>query len=136
MQPPKRPSNPNPKTDHLIPWVPGQSGNPAGRPKAAIGGAELARLIAKQFKTAKKDIQAILANDDLDAVQHMVARQIMLVIEKGDTHTFATLCDRAFGKQKERVETTINKIEAELEHGEKIAPSSIADFIRTVARAA
>ena len=101
-----------------------------------MAAAELARLIAKQFKTSKKDIKAILADEDLDSVQHMIARQIMIVMEKGDTATFATLCDRAFGKQKERVEATVNKIESELNNGEKIAPSSIADFIRTVAKAA
>jgi hypothetical protein len=131
VQPVKRPPPPQ-----LSPWKPGQSGNPGGKPKSAMGAKDMAMLICKLFNTSKKDVMAILDNSDLKAVEHIVARQISICMEKGDVGTFIALCDRAFGKQKERLEASLNRLDASLSSGEKVEPASIADFIRSVAKAA
>lgn len=69
---------------NLIPYVPGQSGNPSGRVKNDIA-AEIAR--------------AIFENDS-EAIYKAFAKGL----RSGNAYAFSVLADRGFGKLKEKVE--------------------------------
>lgn len=67
-------------------WVPGVSGNPAGRARQDVG-AEIAR--------------AVLENN-----QEAVYNALSSALLKGNFYGFKELCDRGWGKLKEKVEVT------------------------------
>jgi len=80
-----KPRNPN-SLANLVPWKPGQTGNPGGRPKHDVG-ADIAR--------------AILENNR-EAAYKALGRALM----KGNAYVFKELCDRAYGKTPNKVEVT------------------------------
>jgi hypothetical protein len=69
---------------NLKPYVPGQSGNPGGKPKV-----DHAQAIAR----------AIFENDS-EAIYQAFAK----ALRSGNAYSFSVLADRAFGKLKEKVE--------------------------------
>ena len=80
-----KPRNPN-SLANLVPWKPGQTGNPGGRPKHDVG-ADIAR--------------AILENNR-EAAYKALGQALM----KGNAYVFKELCDRAYGKTQNKVEVT------------------------------
>lgn len=79
----KRKLHPN-SLKNLIPYVPGQSGNPSGRVKNDVAAA-----IAR----------AIFENDS-EAIYKAFAKGL----RSGNAYAFSVLADRGFGKLKEKVE--------------------------------
>ena len=93
-------SKPSP-ADRIRPWMwkPGQSGNPAGRPK------DMARVIA----------QAAFENNP-----EMLYEAYVKALSKGSGFVFQVLSDRAYGKLKERIELEGNlTVGARLEKARK-----------------
>jgi hypothetical protein len=85
---------------NLKPYVPGQSGNPGGRPKNDIA-AEIAR--------------AIFANDG-EAIYKAFAKSL----RTGNAYAYSVLADRGFGKLKEKIEHSADaEMLAALESGRK-----------------
>jgi hypothetical protein len=83
-----KPGNPNPKFDHLAPsrWVPGQSGNPAGRPKK---------------KPITEALEAIYSNPKEAASAAMAMAK---KVKKGDVKAFAEVANRLEGRVVQQVE--------------------------------
>src|SRR5271154_2580819 len=79
----KKPIHPN-SLKNLKPYVPGQTGNPGGKPKV-----DHAQAIAR----------AIFENDS-EAIYKAFAK----ALRSGNAYSFSVLADRAFGKLKEKVE--------------------------------
>lgn len=95
----KRKLHPN-SLKNLIPYVPGQSGNPSGRVKNDVA-AEIAR--------------AIFENDS-EAIYRAFAKGL----RSGNAYAFSVLADRGFGKLKEKVEHSADsEVIALLEAGRK-----------------
>jgi hypothetical protein len=79
-------ANPNPPTDHLSPWKPGQSGNPAGRPKGRTVGAVL------------RDRLAAIPDDDERPLADRVTDVIVREALAGDIRFVELLLNRTEGK--------------------------------------
>jgi hypothetical protein len=84
-------ANPNPPTDHLSPWKPGQSGNPAGRPKGRTVGAVL------------RDRLAATPDDDERPLADRVTDVIVREALAGDIRFVELLLNRTEGKVPDRV---------------------------------
>ena len=80
-------ANPNPKTDHLTPWQPGQSGNPGGKTsehrKAEIRAAELAAVARLHLVEAFARLVQGKASDD-DRLSLMNSDALKLLKESED----------------------------------------------------
>lgn len=94
------------------PFTKGRSGNPKGRPPLSpelkmvkeFTVDELKRLIAKYFRLAKKDVEAILGYDELPAIDHLIASTICVAIRNGDISRAEYLFMRSLGKVTEKLE--------------------------------
>ena len=104
-------ANPNPKTDHLEPWKPGESGNPNGRPRKMVsqvikelGDVGIEHVTKEQVRGAievllncqKEDLFKYANDEGHSVLIRIVARHL---IQSGDNERlFNMLLDRAFGK--------------------------------------
>ena len=86
-------ANPNPKTDHLKSWRPGQSGNPSGYSKDRRMTNELLRQLEAEGKLAG------------------VVTALVREAQKGSFQHIREIFDRLDGKVASKVEVTENKID-------------------------
>ena len=86
--------------EDLIPWKPGQSGNPRGRPKERPIAAELKKLAAEQIKVSAggKDIEG--------SRLELLARVAWGKAMKGDFRFVKELLERIDGKVIEQIDLT------------------------------
>lgn len=85
-------ANPNPRTEHLSPWQPGQSGNPAGRPKGRTVGA----ILRERLELARDD-------DPATPLAERVAEVIVKEALAGDIRFVELLLNRSEGKVPDRI---------------------------------
>lgn len=81
-------ANPNPKTDHLKPWQPGQSGNPSG--------------YSKDRRMTTQLLKQLEADGELDDVVTALIREA----KKGSFQHIREIFDRLDGKVASKVEVT------------------------------
>lgn len=93
-------ANPNPNTENLIPWQPGQSGNTKGRPKGVDNSVtRLLRLLALTQDLQNPitgAIEGFTVLEQLDLAQIVRAR-------KGDTRAYEAILDRLEGKPQQKM---------------------------------
>jgi len=117
--------NPNPNTSGLIPWKPGQTGNPKGRPQNSVP-KELVNILGKKeakklFKLTETEITEwegvlltmttsqlkLLAQwDEANAYPKGLAISILWDMKNGNTKTLDKLRDRVHGKPADLIEIT------------------------------
>jgi hypothetical protein len=78
-------ANPNPKTDHLEPWQPGQSGNPAG------------------YSRKRRATDNLLSLIDRGEADDQIAEMWLKMILSGDFRFFKEYLDRTEGKVPDRL---------------------------------
>ncbi len=97
------PGNPHPKTDHLTPWKPGESGNPGGRRKRVLSDryAELMDTVLPEElrKPLKLPAGALWG----DAIALVAARTALKGNETGVMQR-KEIADRLEGKSAQRIE--------------------------------
>jgi len=94
--------NPNPPLENLIPYQPGQSGNPAGRPK----GARSRSTVLAEYAGLKVKKNG-LSGEELEATAEEFA--IMALIKKaweGDVAAIKEIQDTLYGKITDKTELT------------------------------
>lgn len=108
-------SEENEKKSNLIPWKPGQSGNPKGRPKLSDEEKKLRKLSKEQFKEIGdmivngkvEELFGIMEDPDATVLQKLVARGLQEAYEKGNWAVVNLLLDRLIGKVKEEVDVNL-----------------------------
>ena len=101
----------------LIPkWKPGESGNPAGRPKKPvlqmrIAGYKLAEIndtIQSMCSMTMEELKKIWDNPKSTILEKTIASALRKGIEKGNLQNVETLLNRVYGKPKEQMDITTN----------------------------
>lgn len=90
-------------TQNLKPFKPGQSGNPAGRPKGARGRATIIRRWLEAIDKAKNPITG---DTEQMSVEDRMTLAILAKALKGDTNAYKALMDSAYGAPKQEIEET------------------------------
>lgn len=99
--------------DNLIPFVPGQSGNPAGRPKRIYTVLKESGYSKEDIRDAFEeigwqtieDLQEVLDDDSKPVILKVIARAFMKGAEKGDFRYVSEILMHVIGKPKEQIET-------------------------------
>lgn len=98
----------HPGSENLKSWKPGESGNPAGKPKGTRNRSTIVRelLEAKAFKKFT-DQQKELIGDDHDpkTLADQMAAALALRALQGDPAAFKELMDSSYGKLTDKVQT-------------------------------
>lgn len=102
-----------PQNKNLKPFKPGQSGNPAGKPKGTLSSAEVSALMGKFCKKSRVELQAIIQDEKSTMLEIMVASVMAKAAKDGDYARLAFLLDRSVGKVKEEIEQTVRSISDE-----------------------
>lgn len=84
---------------NLRPWMPGESGNPKGRPTFGASVREWANLLAVEDKAT---LLAIIADDTASNAKVAAAQQVLKARE-GDGQAFDRLADRTEGRPQQAV---------------------------------
>lgn len=97
-------------TKHLGPfkWKAGQSGNVSGRPKHHLTRSTVKNIIDKYLAFNKSQLEALILEEKITALEHMVASTILFCIKVGDYSRLDGLLSRAVGKVKEDVEEDVD----------------------------
>lgn len=82
--------------DNLKPWEKGQSGNPAGRPKGSRNRTTIVREL----------LEAKAVNGEGQVVDQ-ITRALIQKAAEGDTRAFKELMDSAYGKVKDKLESSV-----------------------------
>lgn len=85
------------------PFKPGQSGNPAGRPKGSRNRSTIIRKWLEVLDKGKNPFTGEL--EDMDIEDKMTLSQLSKAIE-GDTQAYKALMDSAYGQPKQEIEET------------------------------
>lgn len=115
-------ANKNPKTDHLIPFQPGNKMG-KGRPKVD----KLKKEQLQEIRNISEDLQLALArhthdllngkvtaiqdtrnNKEENAFKGLISAVLMRAFNKGDAKSIDTILNRAIGPVKQRVDITTN----------------------------
>lgn len=92
---------PNPENIKKHKFKPGESGNPAGKPKGALS----AKTIIKKWLEAKDKFKnPITGEDELLSQYDIIAIQQIAKARKGDTKAFDSVLDRVEGKPKQEID--------------------------------
>ena len=115
--------------EHLIPYKPGQSGNPNGRPRKYVSllkeqGYKLAEVndcIQVMMSMTLDELKTVWDNPQATVLEKTIASAIKRSIEKGSLYSMETLLTRVYGKPKETstVENT-GKVEFVITKGKTI----------------
>jgi len=85
-------------------FKPGQSGNPAGKPKDQLSKTTIERLVHRLLKLTGNDLQDLVDNPKTASLEALVAKIIQKAIETGDPSRLNFLLDRSIGKVKDIAE--------------------------------
>lgn len=104
------------REDNLIPFKPGQSGNPNGRPKKwqtdLIQGGYTKLQINECYATllgqTEEELIAIRDNKDLDILIRKTAKALLKEWEKGTIYNQETMITRLHGQPKQEIEAQVN----------------------------
>ena len=112
--------------EHLIPYKPGQSGNPNGRPRKYVSllkeqGYKLAEIndtIQAMMSMDLDELKTVWDNPKATILEKTIAGAMRKSLDKGSLYSLETLLSRVYGKPKEQTELsgslTINKVEVEI----------------------
>lgn len=106
--------------EDLIPYVKGQSGNPAGRPKKYVSllrdaGYKLSEIndtIQVMMAMNLDELKSVFDNPKATILEKTIANAMRKSLSKGSLYSLETLLTRVYGKPKEQMDiTSDNKIE-------------------------
>lgn len=115
--------------EHLIPFKPGQSGNPNGRPRKYVSllkeqGYKLAEIndcIQAMLSMDLEELKGVWENPKATILEKTIANSMRKSLEKGSLYSVETLLSRVYGKPKETSQvTTDGKIEVIFMKGKTI----------------
>ena len=92
-----------------MPFKPGQSGNPAGRPKLSpelrkireLNGEEIRRLFAKYARMTRMQLQESIDNPNTPVIELIIATGISIAYLQGDYTRLNFILNRTIGPIKE-----------------------------------
>lgn len=98
-----------------MPFEPGQSGNPSGRPKLDPDIKRLRGLTRDQFKDlaniiltgTQEDLQRLLDQPETSMLTQWICRVALSGAERGDYRTLDELLNRLIGKVKDEVDVNL-----------------------------
>ena len=104
--------------EHLIPFKPGQSGNPNGRPRKYVSllkeqgykVSEINDTIQAMMSMDLEELKSVWDNPKATILEKTIAAAMRKSLEKGSLYSLETLLTRVYGKPKETVDTN-NKTE-------------------------
>ena len=115
--------------EHLIPFKPGQSGNPNGRPRKYVSllkeqGYKLAEIndtIQAMMSMDLEELKTVWDNSKATILEKTIAAAMRKSLEKGSLYSLETLLTRVYGKPKEQMDIqTDNRIEIVFVDGKTI----------------
>lgn len=92
------------RLDNLKPFVQGESGNPAGRPKGAKGRATIARYwleVNQSLKNPLTGAQETMSQEDL------MTLALIKKAREGDVNAYKALMDSGYGAPQQTTETQV-----------------------------
>ena len=105
-------------------FKPGQSGNPAGRPKGSVRRIDVARKWLQTMVDVKNAEGQPIRVPMHDALFLAACRK---VLETGDANSYEKIINEAFGKMTDRVESE-NTIQVLTTAPQVISPSQLPNF--------
>jgi hypothetical protein len=101
-------------TQNLIPYKPGQSGNPKGRPKRAVSyltgkGYKLTEIndtIQEMVGMNIAELKKVRESDNATILEKTIAEALKKGLEKGNLESIETLLNRVYGKPKQDYDIT------------------------------
>ncbi len=98
--------------EHLIPYKPGQSGNPNGRPRKYVSllkeqGYKLAEIndtIQAMMSMDLEELKTVWDNPKATILEKTIAAAMRKSLEKGSLYSLETLLTRVYGKPKEQMD--------------------------------
>ena len=115
--------------EHLIPFKPGQSGNPNGRPRKYVSllkeqGYKLSEIndtIQAMMSMDLEELKSVWDNPKATVLEKTIANAMRKSLEKGSLYSLETLLTRVYGKPKEQMDiNTDNKVEVVFIEGKTI----------------
>lgn len=99
------------KAPQLKPYhfKPGQSGNPAGKPKGLLTRDQVEKLLATLWGLGTDGLQKVIENPKSTVGEVMTARVMAKCIEDGDYSRLDFLLNRTIGKVKDQLEVSTVK---------------------------
>ena len=91
-------------------WKPGQSGNPAGKPKGFLTVDDIRSMMHRFWRMSADDLLTVLENPKTPMGELMIASVMAKAAKDGDYSRLAFLMDRQVGKVKEEIEQTVRSI--------------------------
>ena len=80
---------------NLIPYKPGQSGNPSGKPKSLLTKDAVSKIISEFAFMTPDEIKGVAANPKSTMIEIMIASIIMQTINNGDPSRLNFLFERS-----------------------------------------
>lgn len=93
----------NPKNVKPHEYSPGQSGNPAGRPKGSRNRATVMRELLELHESMKNPITGMTENL---SQEYIISLAQIAKARKGDTHAYKAVMDSAYGSPLQKQEVT------------------------------
>lgn len=106
--------------EDLIPYIKGQSGNPAGRPRKYVTllkdqGYKLSEIndtIQVMMSMDLDELRSVFDNTKATVLERTIANAMQKSLSKGSLYSLETLLTRVYGKPKEQMDiVTDNRIE-------------------------
>jgi hypothetical protein len=104
--------------EHLIPFKPGKSGNPNGRPRKYVSllkeqgykQSEINDTLQAMMAMDLGELKSVWDNPKATILEKTVANAMRKSLEKGSLYSLETLLTRVYGKPRETIDTN-NKTE-------------------------